>query len=256
MSDARQTPARRRPLGERLAFIQVPMWGVLLLLLAGFVLLLWFGGLVKHADTRGRAGKVADALVSVPHTLRMLWRDPAPFRPLYGGPYEPLPAGLWRNPDQPFTDPGYVLVTAFDDTHHRAEVHLLRLADGKVLHRWIPDIDASGGFVVVGRELARWRDEGFRGLAPACVDSGAGPVLGLAEAQDGTCPTPTASLSGFCIAWRWAAHPSASCLSTWNRAVTAGGPTRCRAGSRCSSPGWAAAASARCSSANVDMTMA
>jgi len=121
---------------------QVPLWTLLLQLLLWLVLAILFGSLVRTADRSGRAGAVAMDIATIPRTLKRLLRgDHNRFRPYASGHDEPLPNGFWRNPAQPLVDPGYVLLTAFDDALSRPVVRLLRLSDGAVVHEYRPDID-------------------------------------------------------------------------------------------------------------------
>lgn len=130
---------------ERLVSRPVPMWVLLLLVIVALVALILFGSLVRTAATSGRAGEVAMDIATIPRTVKRLLhghRPDEPFRPYYGGSYQKLPNGFTRNTAQPFVDPGYVLLTAFDDRLNRPVVRLLRLRDGKVVHEYRPDIDA------------------------------------------------------------------------------------------------------------------
>lgn len=153
----------RQPVGERIAFAPIPLWAVSLLLL-GLVVMVWFGWRVKTPQKKGQAHQIALAIAGIPDTLRQLLRNGDPlsrFRPYFGGKYKPRPAGFVVNHAQPFVDPGYVLLTAFDAAHRRAEVQLLRLSDGTILHRYVPDIATLNGrshFVSALVDLKREKD--------------------------------------------------------------------------------------------------
>ncbi|MFT4197961.1 MAG: arylsulfotransferase family protein [Pseudoxanthomonas sp.] len=139
MTDASPKPS----LGERIAFAPVPLWAVSLLVLFGLAGAVWFGWRVKTPQRKGHAHAIAMRIAGIPDTLRQMrhQRTAVPlFRPYYGGAYEPRPEGFSANRGQPLVDPGYLLLTAFDDPHRRAEVQLRRLSDGAVLHRYVPDI--------------------------------------------------------------------------------------------------------------------
>lgn len=130
---------------ERLLSRPVPVWGLLLTILLGLVVTILFGSLVRTAATSGHAGALALDIATVPRTVKRLWhghRPGEPFRPYYGGAYSPLPNGFQRNTAQPYRDPGYVLLTAFDEQRLRPVVRLIRLGDGHVVHSYWPDIDA------------------------------------------------------------------------------------------------------------------
>lgn len=130
---------------ERFIERPVPMWALLLLLLVGCAALIGYGSLVRTAAISGRAGRIALEIATIPRTLKRIARGDrpdAPFRPYYGGDYARLRAGFSRNPAQPFVDPGYVLLTAFDEKAGRSVVRLVRLRDGRIVHEYRPDIDA------------------------------------------------------------------------------------------------------------------
>jgi hypothetical protein len=151
---------------ERFVGRPVPMWAVLLLIVAGTIATIGFGSLVRTAATSGRAGTIAMDVATVPRTLRHLLRGErpfAPFRPYYGGAYEKLPGGFARNNAQPFVDPGYVLLTAIDEAANRPVVRLMRLSDGRVMHDYRPDIDGANArshFASALIDLKRDRDAG------------------------------------------------------------------------------------------------
>lgn len=130
---------------ERLLAHPVPLWGLLCAILLGLVVTILFGSLVRTAATSGQAGAIALDIATIPRTVKRLLhghRPDEPFRPYYGGAYDPLPNGFRRNTAQPFVDPGYVLLTAFDDRLLRPVIRLIRLSDGQVVHEYRPDIDA------------------------------------------------------------------------------------------------------------------
>jgi hypothetical protein len=125
---------------ERFLYRRVPVWIVLLLILIGCVGTIAFGTLVNDADAAGKAGMIARDIASLPQVVHQLFRRH--FHPHYGGYYRPVPGGFWRNQRQTFVDPGFVLLTAFDERANRPVVRLIRLSDGRVVHDYRPDIDA------------------------------------------------------------------------------------------------------------------
>jgi len=129
-------------LWERFLSRHVPMWGVMLLVLAGTVVTILFGALVRDPSWSGRAGAVAVDLAAVPQTLSRLVRGDRFSSRFYDGDHAPIPGGFWRNRAQPFIDPGYLLFTAYDEAAGRPEVRILRLSDGSIVHRYRPDIAA------------------------------------------------------------------------------------------------------------------
>ncbi|MFT4197393.1 MAG: arylsulfotransferase family protein [Pseudoxanthomonas sp.] len=130
-------------LAERIAFMQMPVWVLLLLMVLGLVLTIRIAELAHKGDSDKYISKIAHALAQIPSTLAQIRHNGLQLHP---GPLSPrndylrLPGGLWRNPASGFVDPGYVLVTAFDETLGRNELHLLRLSDGKIVHRYVLDL--------------------------------------------------------------------------------------------------------------------
>lgn len=125
---------------ERLLDQRVPLWLVLLLHLAGVIAMIGFGSIVLDPASNGWIGAMAVNIAKAPHTLRQLTRLHNPI--LYRGDYKPMRGGLWRNPAQGLVDPGFLLLTAYDEALRRPVVRLLRLSDGKVMHQFVPDIAA------------------------------------------------------------------------------------------------------------------
>lgn len=130
---------------ERFLARRVPMWAVILLAILGCVVTIAFGALVLDAGTSdagktGRAGAAALDLAAVPETLgRLIKGDRVTV--YYKGDYDRQPRGFWRNPRQPFVDPGYVLFTDFDLAAGRPIIRMLRLRDGRIVHDYRPEID-------------------------------------------------------------------------------------------------------------------
>lgn len=128
---------------ERIMFWPVPLWLLMLTIMMGLVGAIIFGALVLRPPKQKMAHEAVLGLANVPFVLKKTFRNPTQVaRPDVDGPYEPRAQGLWRNPDQPFVDNGYVLLTAFDETLKRPVVRLIRLSDGTVIHQYAPDIQA------------------------------------------------------------------------------------------------------------------
>ena len=126
---------------ERLAFRPTPLWLLLTVMLVGAALAIGFGAIVKRPSSAGRLGAIAVSIADIPHTLRRAIGEGA-FRPYSKEAYLPQPGGFRRNAAQPFADPGYVLLTAYDERRARPIVRLMRLRDGAVVHDYAPDVDA------------------------------------------------------------------------------------------------------------------
>lgn len=123
-------------------FRAVPMWALLLLGLAGAIGLVAFGAiLLKPPGKGGVLHRAAIDIAEIPHTLHQLRKSWKPVRPYYGGDYARQANGLRINRAQPFVDPGYMLLTVFDEARERPVVRMLRLSDGKTMRDYVPDID-------------------------------------------------------------------------------------------------------------------
>lgn len=124
---------------ERFLFSRVPVWILLLTVLLGLALAVAYGAFVLHAVRggpllqwlQGPALAVADA----PSLLKNASaRTQDPFLSPPDG--RPVTAGLARTD---FVDPGYLLVPLYDPDRRRPLVRLVRLADGAILHEYLPD---------------------------------------------------------------------------------------------------------------------
>jgi hypothetical protein len=126
---------------ERLLFRPVPLWVLILLTLIGVAVTIEFGAIVLKPAPMGSVGDAAVAIAAIPHTLGTLL--PGGGIDYVEGDYRRQPAGLWRNPAQPFVDPGYMLVTTYGSGRPRPVVQLVRLSDGRVMRDFAPDVDAA-----------------------------------------------------------------------------------------------------------------
>ncbi|HEX8420892.1 MAG TPA: arylsulfotransferase family protein [Sphingomonas sp.] len=139
---------RDQPRGlERALLARAPLWLLCLLLMVGIVAAVAFGAIVKgvaeHSTRYGWIGRLAYDVASTPQTLRQLVRSQNPA--LAPGSRARLPAGFRLNAAQPFRDPGFLLVNRYAPEDRRFVVELVRLADGKTLHRYAPPIDTLIG---------------------------------------------------------------------------------------------------------------
>lgn len=147
----------RAPL-ERLLARPVPLWLVLLLLVLALAGAIAFGAIVDGWQKSGAVGRAAIQLARTPDTIKRAFEGSAPY---FRGAYPRLPAGFWRNPDQPFTDSGYLLASPYDPERGRSVVRLIRLSDGAVLRDVVPDVDAANAasrFVSALTDVRRDKD--------------------------------------------------------------------------------------------------
>lgn len=122
----------------------VPFWVVLLVMVTGLLAAWAFGALVLSAE-RGDAApldRFARDVAALPSAVKgnLTHTSLEPFRSPPGG--APLSAGFWRNPDDSFVDPGFLLATLYDPERRKPFVRLIRLADGATIREYHPDVDA------------------------------------------------------------------------------------------------------------------
>lgn len=129
---------------ERLMAKKVPFW---VLALAFQVLLLFsilFGTIVivtvSGSSRLGLFGKAAVEIASTPLTILRRMRSEERMNVVDMLPK--LPDGLWVNPAASIRDDGYLLVSRYRPERKRFVVEILRLADGKVLHSYAPNVNA------------------------------------------------------------------------------------------------------------------
>jgi hypothetical protein len=129
---------------ERLMLRPIPAWSLFLVGWLALVAVVAFGATVLRPPSQPLLRRAVLGLANVPELIgRAVHRANSVPRPYADGRLPKQPQGLWRNAAQPFTDPGYVLLTAFDEALKRPVVRLIRLSDGAVIHQYAPDIDAA-----------------------------------------------------------------------------------------------------------------
>jgi len=162
---------------ERVLFAKVPLWAMLFAILLG--LLFTIAMLIAARQGPGQAGVVgtlAQNLGETPRAIKSLFpgynfesamrtRDPAPA----------LPAGFGaREPG--FQDPGFLLIARSDPSLYRSVVDIVRVRDGKLLHRYAPDIGAVNAHSLSSGVLATLPGEAqpnrYRMTHPLLLDDG------------------------------------------------------------------------------------
>jgi len=140
---------------ERAMFVRVPLWTLLLAILVGFLVTIAMLVAARIGPSNaGPLGSLAQNLAETPRALKALVpsitfkdtmrsRDPAPA----------LPPGFSAR-EAGFQDPGYLLIARSDPKLYRSVVEIVRIRDGKTLHRYAPDIAEANA----RSHLARPRD--------------------------------------------------------------------------------------------------
>jgi hypothetical protein len=128
---------------QRLLFAKVEAWVVLLLGLLGLLGLIGFGAAVldtERGQSRfGAVGRAALTVAEVPTTIEDMMKAGDRMKTHLSRRFADQPAG-WTIAPGPAL-PGYVLLSRFDADRGRNAVQLVRLADGSLVHEWLPDAD-------------------------------------------------------------------------------------------------------------------
>jgi hypothetical protein len=121
----------------------VPIWSVLLSAAIGLLATWAFGALVLSAERGGRLpfNHAARDIAALPSSVKRTLTNSRfePFRSTAGGPS--LDGGFWRNPDDDFVDPGFMLATLYDWEQRKPFIRLIRLSDGASVREFHPDLD-------------------------------------------------------------------------------------------------------------------
>ncbi len=119
----------------------VPLWLLVLVCWVGLVIMIGFGAMVLQPPKSPQLRAAVMGLAELPGVMsRALHRLGVPPHAYADGGLPKVPQGLVRNPA--FSDPGYLLLTAFDEGLKRPVVRLMRLSDGMIVHQYTPDIAA------------------------------------------------------------------------------------------------------------------
>ena len=121
----------------------VPLWLLILVCWLALVVMIGFGATVLRPPSTPWLRKAVLGLANVPDLIaRSTHRAATLPRPFADGDLPKQAQGLWRNTAQPLIDPGYLLLTAFDEGLKRPVIRLMRLSDGAIVHQYAPDITA------------------------------------------------------------------------------------------------------------------
>lgn len=148
---------------ERQLLRRIPLWVAAFVGLGSALGAVVLAALALNAERGGDVpfNNAALAIAEVPSTARTMLRGVrSPYLSPDGAPV--LPAGFQRPEGAPVDD-GHLLITLYDPQAGRSYVSLLRLADGKLLRRWAPDIDALAALSnAQGQPFANYPDSPFR----------------------------------------------------------------------------------------------
>ena len=119
----------------------VPLWLLVLVCWVGLVITIGFGAMVLQPPKQPHLRAAVMGLAELPGLIsRSLHRIGVPPHPYADGGLPKVAQGMVRNPA--FADPGFLLLTAFDEGLKRPVVRLMRLSDGTIVHQYTPDIAA------------------------------------------------------------------------------------------------------------------
>lgn len=129
---------------ERFMYRTVPLWFVLLVMATGLLATWAFGALVLSAERGDTAplDRFARDVAALPGAVKGNLTNSS-FEPFISPPGgAPITGGFWRNPDNDFVDPGFVLATLYDWEKRKPFIRLIRLSDGATVREFHPDLDS------------------------------------------------------------------------------------------------------------------
>jgi hypothetical protein len=123
---------------------RVELWAAILVAaLLSVPLLALYGGIVLSVEQGkqrfGAVGRIAHLLAEVPQTVRMIAKSGDRMKTFLPDRFADRPPGWTFAPGAQV--PGYLLLSRHDGDRGRHVVSLVSLADGAVLHDWLPDAD-------------------------------------------------------------------------------------------------------------------
>jgi Arylsulfotransferase (ASST) len=162
---------------QRFLFAKVEAWVIVLLLLLGVLGLFGFGAAVldtERGQSRfGAVGKAALSVAEVPATVERLLKAGDRMKTFLPDRWADRPAG-WSIAPGPAL-PGYVLLSRFDADRGRNAVQLVRLADGSLVHEWLPDADvllADAKRTSNVADFTGWNRAAWRAIHPFLTPEG------------------------------------------------------------------------------------
>ncbi|MEM1057657.1 MAG: arylsulfotransferase family protein [Verrucomicrobiota bacterium] len=158
---------QRHSMLEKLSFIKVEGWMVMVILAVGFTATMFYGWYLRHAlmdPNKNWATKLAVKLCLVPDNALKLFESGLEFNAdgwlVQRNPqiidFEKFSGFKIEDPD--FQDDGYLLVSAYSRENQISTIYLYDLKTQDLLWEWVPDYDA---IVEMSDHLRQSRDEGI-----------------------------------------------------------------------------------------------
>lgn len=168
---------------------KLPLWLFLFCLLIGAMGCTLFGWIEKHYaegyQQFGTLGKAVDTISSFPSLVAQSFTELTTNPLRLPGSTHSGQIGL-KYHAHAFADHGYLLLSAYDEQVGASTVRLMRLSDGKILYRWVPDIDEINSRAQYDtRAATRYSKRRFRAIHPllmpdgGIVINGDGPLVKL-----------------------------------------------------------------------------
>lgn len=162
---------------ERFLFKKIELWVVLLIMVLGFVLLIFFGAAVRN-ETKGFnkfgvAGRAANYLAELPSTARRISQNKWGLVAFGGQRFEGLSG--WAVADTEANLPGYLLLSRFDGTAQNHVVELIDLSTFEAIHQWWPNSETLLEGVELDEKYITSADlvtSRFRAIHPVLLENG------------------------------------------------------------------------------------
>lgn len=163
---------------QKLLFMKVEFWVLLLILLLGFFASIGFGAAVLDAERGsarlGQAGTAALAIAEVPDTIVQLAKRSQAMVAINPNRFKELPAG-WQFTPGATKLPGYLLLSRYDGDASRHVVELVSLDNGATEFTWSPDAEALLDGAPRTSQVAtftNWDNTHYRAVHPLLLADG------------------------------------------------------------------------------------
>jgi len=153
---------------------KIPVYIYLLTILLGIGLTVIFGGIVRHNllgnKNFGALGETISTIAEFPSLVKQVLRESSGGGDQVIADGFPFLDGFYKSgkiQKGALEDNGYLLLSSYDKDIGQSSVSLIRIADQKVLHEWVPDLDVLSK--IIGFEIIK---SSFRIFHPLLLEDG------------------------------------------------------------------------------------